>query len=762
MSTVNFNKSPLLTESAAGALNCPSGTRYGASDLLGALEAASEHVMKLGNRSFTNPRFEISTVRTVAARSDQPTNNRVNTRYRTFWPNLHAVRFDDPTPKSTLGLKVNKDYREMGPVEIAASQHDTTSIGCSPSLGAGALMGKDVMTPWADTGTLSLGPFCVTEFQAFEDLVAILRSAADQAPSAAVTALHYNRIRDVVSHCRKNAAPIVNQLSPHFQRYSFSNLPDTQGTLEWWIEWAGSVSIDFPRMEALEICMSAGLLKHLVREYLAAHNVQFEAMFGTEMVSVGNYSLQFASGQSVKVMNDRTNQEILFKSTPGIEPTYVYAKETASGQIEWDFQPYFRIREGEDTRTGQASGWVQTKSDDYGRARVYDPATGVMTRVYELVALRSKEESFDFETFATNPFKLNGMFDSANLESNLDALWNSPELDWMFGHDVDRYMLEPMRAADPSFTGNNMNKTWFGARLTIGGVVNVDNYENWSYVLVPVVDARRGGSAAVVKSDVVTSESQQIIPSRPDAFEPCEPNGDAPANPSGSVVTSCGSLDVQLQPEGNDISYPVFFARTGGFAGDLADVTVTIKDHTAEAGEDFEVPADLVLEWPAGKQHQSLNITFHGRNRSDDANGGDRYLVLKFAGDDLAEGACTEVRLNLKPANVSGEAINDTETPDTFTVNFEADAFDETGDSIQLRDSGGNVLATLTEGGGNDYTAGDYAGIATALAGALDQAAVVEVDANMVIFGDTAPTVGAVAVADLKIVTLDETAAVIS
>lgn len=610
--TFPFDRSgaPLGAKIDQGCLSCPTGYAYGADSAISTLERVTNNVLTLGYKDYDMPKFPLAGMPVGAARTQQMTGIR-RTRPHVFFENVHRAKWHSPVPEAVTYDTMRKLIDQCGgSVATARLIANSNSIGCAPPRGPRGVSGKDALFQDAATTVFELGPFCITDFLELEGFQSHLNAYKAAAIKATGMALEYEKIRRFVSMSRANGAAVAGTTKARFSPTTFSDIPNSPGSLEW---LANSIDTgiggEIRHGTMVEVNVSTQLFQYWLEKFKKDHDIVMNLDIANFANQIKGFITTFDDQGGFTLRSKRTNR--LIKITTTKDPVYVELYKNSDGTAEWDFQAYYKTEVGDDSDVTQANGFRQSMNTAYGDAAAF--CDGETKRLAEMIMIHTTE-AFHYEAFPTNPL---GAKIPADVETNLQRLWGATEINWFFGADVDLYYLKDLNAmiegtGAPCFS--NIDKTWFAGRLKTGLMFVEDDPRQMMTLLVAVP----GESSVIEKSEVCLPcepPTAVTITPRP-GLDPllCEALPVGVAEDTGD--TGCMRLPktyrFQLPAVGNK-TVSLFLERRDGSTGTLT-VPFTIVDGTAleGAGSDKHfLRADGNIVFAEGETEKQLDIVLH-------------------------------------------------------------------------------------------------------------------------------------------------------
>lgn len=643
----NFSSSNLTSPTNAltggnfsGCWECPDGTVFEGDSGLGALETLTKNIMAKTPMRFNGPKFPLGELPTKKASSPRLGGEDGTVLYNFHIPNIEEYMMYDVEGSEAVQEKLVGANGICGPEEMMISMFDLSSIGCNPPRGKGGVMGKDFAGISRKAAPLEMGPFCVTQFQNFDHLAEIFSLMMDEYPNAAMQMLTLQRIRDFVANSHRLAACSSGQTGPDFSAHFFKHRPDSAGNIHWLFEFIDQIvaEADSNRRDGFKICMSARLWKHWIREEAARLGVNIELAPCELYKQIPNCTIHMENEGMFKLKTERSNVTVTVYLEA--DPVYVIDRQVGVDQYEWQFQPWFISRPGDDSRPGEAGGLVRRKNPLYGKACNLCPeGEGSLT---EFVFMYQEDESHCYEAFPSNPFAGTEGF-ASNVRTDLQDLWGSMKMDMFFGTEVDEYFLKPLFKGHHTCP-SNIDRTWFAGRMWFGEQTRLLNKyaQGVAAFKVPFTGEVTGTveccPVEAFKTPIVLSAKEtQVGPPLCVEAQEVEP-GEA-----GCIKPSC-ELTFQVPPEGETTEILVPLRRADGVVGELT-VSWTVVDDTAVNGSDFTLDATGDVTFPEGVTEACVPIEVAGAACTE--NGDCKKFSLSWSGEDICESACTSTEVRL-------------------------------------------------------------------------------------------------------------------
>lgn len=619
----------------SGCLECPSGHRVAADDGLGALETLAKNILTLESREFDGPKFPLSEMPVLEAKTPLVGGDDYSIEYDYHIPNLQDILTYDPTPSRTIANRVTDAIQNCGFDAVASTMAEMSSIFCNPPRGKTGVMGKDVAPILSRAVPLEMGPFCTTQFQNVDDLAMMYRKMAAYYPNALMQVLNYQRIRDFVSSNYNLASAVAGVRSPRFAQFGFIDRPTSPGCLPWFQEALDQIVGYASQREGWKVCMSQRIFSYWMEEYAKEKGVTLNVDWNNLNANVGDYVIQSNDPSSVTLRTKRRN--IQFTIDFSMEPIYVTDNQIGANEYSWNFQPYFETRAGDDTRSGEAAGFVREVNPHYGAACSACPDGS--QSLSELILIYNGE-SHEYEAFPTNPF--GSIAELSEVDSSIANIVNSMEMRLFFGVEVDEYFLKPLFEG----VGNcpsNIDNTWFAGRIWAGMRTRLKRKRAAGALLVKVpiegmVNPEQGTCMVDQYSDPITLTNHAP---ESGSRECVDVSGETPADPEGCLRPQ--ALYELTRPAENTV-IEIEVDRVGGLATDLTADYAT-ADGTAAAGTDYTA-ASGTLTVEEGRTRKVIQITILGGDAvvSDPAT---TQFVVDWTGDDLCEGSITQTVIKI-------------------------------------------------------------------------------------------------------------------
>lgn len=601
---------PLGAKLDQGCLSCPSGYAYGADTAINTLERVTNNVLTLGYKDYNMPRFPLAGLPVQAARTNQLTGIR-RVRPHVFFENVHRAKWYSPVPEAVTFDTMRKLIDQCGgSVATARLIANSNSIGCAPPRGPRGVSGKDALFQDAATTVFELGPFCITDFLELEGFQSHLNAYKAAAIKATGMALEYEKIRRFVSMSKVNGAAVAGTTKPRFSASTFSDIPNSPGSLEWLANAIDSgIGGEIRHGTQVEVNVSRQLFQYWLEKFKKDHDIIMNLDIANFSMQIKGFITSFDGPDGFIMQSKRTNRKIRISTTA--DPVYVEIYKNVDGTAEWDFQPYYVTEVGDDSDITQANGFRQSMNTQYGEACAV--CDGESKRLAEMIMIHTSE-AFHYEAFPTNPLAANIPGD---VETNLQRLWGATEMNWFFGADVDLYYLKQLNemiagTGAPCFS--NIDKTWFAGRIKTGLMFVEDDPRQMMTLLVAVP----GESSVIEKSECCLPaeypEAVTITPRPGDDPLLCEklPDGvSEDAEPAGCMRLP-KRAEFQLPASGNR-TVSLFFERRDGSNGTLT-VPYTVVEGTAlegATGTDHFVLSAGNIVFADGETEKQLDIVLH-------------------------------------------------------------------------------------------------------------------------------------------------------
>lgn len=619
----------------SGCLSCPTGSSVSADQGLGALETMAKNIMVLKDREFDGPKYPLSELPVEAAKSKLLGGEDYSIEYDYHIPNLHDIKMYNPEPTRQLASRVTEAMGNCGPEGIVANSFDMASIGCNPPRGRTGVMGKDASPILSKMAPLEMGPFCVTMFSNFDHLQQMFKKMQSHYPNAAMQVLAYQKIRDFIASCYNLASATAGSTKPRFSQFAFDSRPTSVGSIEWFADALDTITSYSDGRQEWKVCMSQRLFKRWMRDYAKKHNVTLNVDFSNLNAQVGDY-IATANGQdSVTLISDRLNTKYTIDFS--MAPIYVTDNQVGEDTYEWNFQPWFTTRAGDDTRPGEANGYVREKNPNYGAACNACP-DGYQS-LSEMILIYNGE-SHSYEAFPESPFA--GAPELEGLETNLQNLWSSMNLKYYFGAEVQEYFLNPLFSGEGRCP-SNIDNTWFAARMWFSYRMRLLRKRASGALLVKVprdgmVNEEEGNCLTEEYPEAVTLTNREPIAGSRECVVDPEVDLDTP---EGCLRPDC---DASFTQADEDQTVLIRVDRVGGLAT-AVEAAYAQDDGTAVSPTDFTL-TDGTLEIGEGATYGCIEVVIKGGDcvESDPAT---KEFYINWSGDDLCEDACTQTVIQI-------------------------------------------------------------------------------------------------------------------
>lgn len=605
---VNKSGVPIGARAAdRGCLQCPEGYYFSSDDALSVLEKATNNILLEGWKDYRQPMFPLAGLPVEAAMYPQMA-NRSQIQYHVFYPDVQRTTFYNPMPNQQTATVTEKLIAQCGG-DIATAQiiANANSLGCAPPMGNRGISGKDRYFASAATAFFTLGPFCVTNYLDLWDFAGMLEAYKKAAINSAGMALEYEKIRRYVEMSWNNASAVAGTKAPTFFKNTIGEFPTSPGSFEWILN-AVDMGIG-PEMasmnEEVVVKCSRQLQQYWIEKFKKDHGFTvFTEAMNLRSQTIG-YITQFSDNGDFVLTSLRTNRKVRF--TTDVEPVYIEMWQSGITSGKWDFQQYYEMEVGDDPTSGQANGFRQRTNPFYG-----DPCKacdGISKILVEPIMVFSRK-AFHYEAFPTNPL---GTQINKDVETNLQRLWGTTNIDWYFGSEVQEYFLNPMNASlagtgSPCFS--NIDRTWFAGRIRTGlqFVEDAPRLMMTLFVKVP------GGQLPLEKSDCILgcgpgttyTISNDVPTDQPAICDPIPEDVSDEDTEPGCIQTP-GKLRFTLPSSGTK-TVKVSAFRIGGSAGALS-VNYAYQDVTAVEGTHY-VMSNGTLSWADGEDgEKSFNVT---------------------------------------------------------------------------------------------------------------------------------------------------------
>lgn len=614
----------------SGCLTCPTGSRVAPDDGLGALETLAKNVLTLNSREFDAPDFPLSELPVKAAQSKLIGGDDVTTEYDYHIPNLQDIVMHNPNPTREVASRVVDAMNNCGPDSIASTMMDMSSLFCNPPRGKTGVMGKDSAPITSAAVPLEMGPFCVTQFQNFDHLAAAFRRMEAYYPNALMQIINYQKMRDFVGSCYNLGAATAGSTKPRWNEFAFGDRPNSVGSLTWFSEAIDHIVAFASSREGWSVSMSRRLWRRWVEDYAKAKGVTLNADIAMLNQQIGEYYLKANSASEVTLTTDRRNITITINLNK--EPVYIVDNQIGSNLFEWNFQPYWQTRAGDDARSGEAAGYVRDMNPDYGSA--CSSCADGMQSLSEMIFIYNGE-SHCYEAFPENPFA--GMEGLSDLNASVQAIVGSMNLRYYFGAEVQRYFLDPLYAVAGKSCPLNIDNTWFAGRI-------------WAAFRQRLLRKRASGALLVKVPNDGMKNTEEIACAQEEYPTPiivnsatleggsreCVPEPDAPTDPTGCLRPP--AYYTIVRPE-EDTVIELEVDRVSGLAG-TPEVDYATSDGTATEPDDYTAAAGT-LAFVEGQTRGVVEITIKG-GACVESDPGTSQLVVDWSGDDICDGANTQ------------------------------------------------------------------------------------------------------------------------
>jgi hypothetical protein len=632
-----------------GCLSCPTGYSYSSDEAINVLERVTNNVLIQGWKDCEAPPFPLSKMPIKPASSQQMTGNS-RVRHTAFYPDVKRTKFYDPTPNVTT-YNVTRELLEKcgGDVATASLIANSNSIGCAPPRGDRGLAGKRRYYQSAFTSVKEIGPFCVTNFLDLQDFRGALEAYKRAAIKASAMSLEYEKLRRFVDMSLKNGTAVAGTTYPRFTPATYDAIPTSPGSFEWLINAIQrGLGAEIGPMEPVTVSLSPQLLKYYIQKYMRDHNIDLNSDWSAVKMQAQGFQGSFAEG-GFELRSMQTGRRIII--TTEWTPVYTEVYSTGASQAEWDFQDYFLTEVGDDPESDQAEGFWQTYNDAYGDAGAFAECQASPGKVLCEQILIHTGKAFEYQAFPTNPLGQS----ITGVETNMQNLWGSTQIQWFMGVEVDQYYLNTINAGlagtgAPCF--NNIDNTWFAGRIKTGmQLIELEPREMMSLlVAVPYTDS------PIEKSEVClpSAPPAAITVSAREAQDP-ELCTKLPADVTADAAPAgCMQVPARLQfalPSSGTQTVAMQFIRTGGTNGTLT-VPFTITEDTAtegSGGSDHFTLANGNIVFANGEDLTTKNIVLRSQVRgTTDPAFVNATMVLDNDPEVLCDGSRTSISLCFK------------------------------------------------------------------------------------------------------------------
>lgn len=644
MSSWSANAPTLSRLVGTGCLTCPDGSRVSGDDGLGALETLAKNIMTLRRPSFDGPKYPLAELPMKQTTSPLLGGDDYTIDYSYHIPNLHEIGMYNPVGTRAKANRVLEAFNNCGPGAVLSNAFDMSSIACNPPRGQTGVMGKDVSPIISRMAPLELGPFCITMFQNQDHLAQMFRAMEEEYPKAAMNVIGYHKIREFIGSNHNLAAATSGSLTPRFSQYQFIDRPDSVGSIEWFMEAVDRISSYASSRDGWKVSMSRRLFRRWMEDYAEKKGVTLNVDFSSLNRQVGDYFIQANGQDSVSLITDRLNTKFTIEFSK--DPIYVTDNQVDEEAYEWQFQPWFVTRAGDDTRSGEAAGYVREKNPDYGAACSSCPDGH---RSLSEMILIYNDEYLQYETYPKSPFAAVGKLD--HLSTDLQALWSSMEMKYYFGGDVDEYFLRPLFAG----AGNcpsNIDNTWFAGRMQFAFRQRILRKRAAGALLVKVPRSEMVNTA---EGDCLQSEYPDPIvltsrtPER--GGRECVAVSGEPSDPVGFLRPQC-VFNVTTTEANQTIEIEV--ERREGMSGAL-ELDYTMSEGTATAPEHY-TDASGSLDFAEGQTRRVLSVVIKGADPVAADEVETRKFTINWTGSGLGDEVCETTEVYITDAAIPGEA----------------------------------------------------------------------------------------------------------
>lgn len=635
-----------------GCISCPTGYAYTADDALGALERTTNKVYLEGWKDYQKPEFPLANIPIRPATYQQMTRIK-GVKHTAGYSQVFKTQFNDPTPNiDTFQVNAELINRCGGNLALATMIGNMNSIGCAPPFGNTGFIGKRTYTREAFTGTLNLGPFCITSYLDLMDFRNAMDAYQREAMKAAGMALEYEKIRRFIAMSPNNGAAVAGTRSARFASGNFADIPNSAGSFEWLIDSIErGLGAEIGKREGIVVKVSQQIFEYWVKKYVADNGNDFNLVaqmnWADLRVQAQGYQGSFAEGQFVLV-SKRTNRRITIMVN-NYDPIYLEVTRTGAALGQWEFQDWYLQELGSDIDNGGEGVW-QKFNPYYG-----DPeqCEGAEKTLAELILIFT-EKAFHYEAFPNSPFS---GFTKPGVNTDLNNLWNSMMLRWYTGVEVDQYFLNKINEMVAGHGGpclSNRYNTWFAGDVTFGLQLVEDDPTQMMALIVAVPSSGSPIEASEVLTSVSPGDPIVVTPVDHSDENPllCKDYDQSTAPPDAPV--GCFQVPEVLiynLPESDDVTVTVTFQRVGGTSTSIA-TAFTVTDGTATEGsaptDHFEL-ANGTLTFAANASTATKNIILHPIHREE---GDSQYVeaVINWTDDDeiICEGGFESTTLRLK------------------------------------------------------------------------------------------------------------------
>jgi len=615
----DFNQAGAFSD--RGCVKCPDGHSFSADQVLGVAETFAKKILKKEFENWDGPRFALADIPVKASMAVQT--DAVSSRMSAFYPNLHRTQWYDPTPKLSAEKTTKEIIDRAGGIEhVDFNHYDHSSIACGLPMGPRAITGKDAAYSNEFWTNFMIGPICTAYHRSLEDLIAYFHATEDALRQALNVSEQYQRIVQFMAMSRNNTSAVAGTSRPRFFQHQFGELPTSPGSLEWAIETIDQIASRFPQGKEVRVCISPQTLQWWVKDFSTRHSVDLNIDFKMQKMEVAGYITQFTGEGDFMVRSVRTGRTIIFDHSR--TPVYLLLRKQGLTQWQWDFQPWFVYREGDDTREGEMNGIMQDPNPNYGNANEQYPDDSTLAE-YCMVF---DESAFHYESPPMNPFSSAGIGD---IMPSLDAT----QIHYYTGSEVDTYFLQHM--ADPS-TGqcpNNRGKQWFAGEAMRHFIVReMNKYAMGGFMLaVPNQATALGAGTSGALIDV---ESQPITMNQADpiATKLCEDAPEAPDPVAGCI--NIQALARHFADGEENTTLLIKLERTGGLDGTVS-VDYSMTDGTATDGGAAGGYTDDsgTVEFADGQQFAELEVEILPWLDEEEEPTGAKDFTINWTGDDL-------------------------------------------------------------------------------------------------------------------------------
>lgn len=612
----------------SGCLSCPDGSRVAPDDGLMALETLAKNIMVLKRPEFEGPTYPLQELPTKATTSPLLGGDDYAVDYSYHIPKLHEIGMHNPNPNRTKNSKFMNAGQNCGVETLESNGFDVSSIACNPPRGVTGVMGKDISPIQSWMAPLEMGPFCTAGYQNFDHLVQSFAAMEREYPKAAMNIVNYHKIREFINSNQNLAAATAGSRTARFSQYQFVDRPNSVGSIEWFMDALDRIASYSSSRDNWRVSMSRRLFTRWMRDYARANNVVLNLDFASMNQQVGSYLFQASSPNEISLITIRLNTK--FTITFDRDPIYVIDQEVDEGAYEWNFQPWFVSRPGDDTRSGESAGFVREKNPDYGAACADCPDG--MNSLSELILIYN-DEYLQYEAFPKSPFAGVGL---EHLSTDLQALWGSMEMKYYFGSDVDVHFFQPMLAA----TGrcpSNIDNTWFAGRMNFAFRQRILRKRAAGALLVKVPQMEytletAGGCLTEERPEPIVLSAREpqygarecVVASEEDIVDPV---GELRPACSAEITATDAVQVIEIEVE-----------RRDGLSGPLS-LAYTMTEGTATAPEHYTT-ASGNLNFLEGQTRRVLNVAIAAQDCVAAEDAGTKRFTINWTGAGLGDAVC--------------------------------------------------------------------------------------------------------------------------